>query len=239
MRIDGRRADELREIRLTRNYTKHAAGSVLVEMGDTHVLCSAMIEERVPPFLVNSGQGWLTAEYGMLPSSTGTRKIREERRGRTDGRSMEIQRLIGRCLRTVVEMRAFPNLTIWIDCDVIQADGGTRTAAINGGFVALVDCLDRLKKAGLTRGEPLRGGVGAVSVGVVDGEPILDLCYGEDSRADTDMNLVMTSDGRYIEVQGSAEKTPFGADQLARMLELGQAGIRHILELQSASLATA
>lgn len=236
-RIDGRRPDELRELRITRHYTKHAHGSVLVEMGDTHVLCTAMVEDRVPPFLVNQGRGWLTAEYSMLPSSTETRKIREERRGRVDGRSTEIQRLIGRSLRGIVDTKRYQNLTIWVDCDVIQADGGTRTAAINGAYVALVDCVTRMKKAGLVRGEPILDAVAAVSVGIIDGEPVLDLCYAEDSRADTDMNIVMTGNGRFIEVQGSAEKEPFAGQELSQMIELAQAGIKEILELQRASLA--
>ncbi len=238
MRTDGRRPDELREIRITRNYTKHAAGSVLVETGDTQVLCTAMIEERVPQFLVNSGRGWLTAEYSMMPSSTQTRKAREERRtGKIEGRTAEIQRLIGRCLRAVVNTKAYTHMTIWVDCDVIQADGGTRTASITGGYVALMDCVARLKKAGVLRGNPIIDSVAAVSVGIVDGEPLLDLCYAEDSRAETDMNIVMTGSGKFIEVQGSAEKKPFSGQELSQMLELGQAGIAEILELQKASLA--
>jgi len=234
-RQDGREPAELREVRFERHFTEHAPGSVLASFGRTRVLCTAMATDGVPPWLQGRGQGWLTAEYSMLPSSTDRRKSRD-RAGRVDGRSVEIQRLIGRALRSVVAFKKMTERTVWIDCDVIQADGGTRTAAISGAWVALHDLFTHMDGQRVLRAWPLSSQLGAVSVGVVDGEPLCDLCYGEDSRAETDMNLVMTGEGKFIEVQGTAEGAPFSRDQLEAMLELGEAGIRRIFEIQRAAL---
>jgi len=200
--------DELRPVKFTRNYTKYAQGSVLVEMGETKVICTAAIEDRVPPFLKKSGKGWITAEYSMLPSSTQNRKIRESSRGKVEGRTQEIQRLIGRALRSIVDLDSIGERTIWIDCDVIQADGGTRTASITGAFVALVDALNKLKEQGVLKFIPVKSFVSAVSVGIVEGQAVLDLCYTEDSTAKVDMNIVMTDNGEFVEVQGTGVEPP-------------------------------
>jgi ribonuclease PH len=229
-RRDGRRPEDLRPIRLTRNFVKHAEGAVLVEVGETRVICTASVEERVPPFLRGAGQGWVTAEYGMLPRATTTRTAREA--GRTGGRTHEIQRLVGRSLRAVVEMAKLGERTITVDCDVIQADGGTRTAAITGGFLALADCLHGLHTGGRLLQEPLRDRVAATSVGLVAGTPLLDLDYSEDSTAEVDMNVVMTGAGRFVEVQGTAEQTPFDVAQLDALLSLARRGIERLVELQ-------
>ncbi len=235
MRKHDRAPNALRTIRFERGYTKNAPGSVLASLGDTRVLCMATFTEGVPPFLQGKGQGWLTAEYAMLPASTAQRKSRD-RNGKVDGRSVEIQRLIGRSLRGVVDLRRITERTLWIDCDVIQADGGTRTVAISGAYVALFDLLRSMDRARLLRSWPLRCQVGAVSVGVVGGEVLCDLDYDEDSKADVDLNLVMTGEGEFVELQGSAEGAPFGRDDLARMLEFGEQAIRRIFEAQRLAL---
>jgi ribonuclease PH len=224
-RVDGRRWDQMRDFRITMNYLRFAEGSVLVEMGHTKVLCAATIEEKVPPFLKNSGRGWLTAEYSMLPASTQKRSPRESTSGKVGGRTHEIQRLIGRSLRTVTDLQRFGERTITIDCDVIQADGGTRTAAITGGFVALVNLFRSLKERGVVNSIPVKDSVSAVSVGMVDGQLLLDLDYHEDSRAEVDMNFVMTGSGLFIEVQGTAETLPFDRNRLNAMTDLAAAGI--------------
>ncbi len=234
-RRDGRRPDDLRPMRITRNYVRHAEGAVLVEVGDTRVICTASVEDRVPPFLRGAGQGWVTAEYGMLPRATASRTPREA--GRTGGRTHEIQRLIGRSLRAVVELAKLGERTITVDCDVIQADGGTRTAAITGGFLALADCLHHLEGGGRLLQAPLRDRVAATSVGLVAGTPMLDLDYSEDSTAEVDMNVVMTGAGRFVEVQGTAEQTPFDLAQLEALLALARSGIERLLDLQRRVLA--
>jgi ribonuclease PH len=223
-------------VKLTRNYTKHAEGSVLVEFGDTKVICTASVETSVPRFLKGTGQGWITAEYGMLPRSTGSRMDREAASGRQSGRTQEIQRLIGRSLRSAVDMKKLGENTIKIDCDVIQADGGTRTASITGGCVALVDAISQLQKRGLIKENPLRRMVASVSVGICNGVPVLDLDYIEDSAAETDMNVVMNSEGGFIEVQGTGEAGDFNLQELNAMISLAQHGIRHLLELQLQAL---
>ena len=236
----GRAADALRPVRLVRGYTRHAEGSVLVEFGDTKVLCTASIEDRVPPFLKGKSQGWLTAEYGMLPRATDTRNDREAARGKQTGRTLEIQRLIGRALRSVVALDRLPECTIQVDCDVLQADGGTRTASITGAFVAVHDALAWLRGQGRLAGEtPIRDHVAAVSVGLLDGEVLLDLDYREDSGCDTDMNVVMTGGGEFVEIQGTAERRPFSAAQMARMVEVAAAGIVRLVALQREALAGA
>ncbi len=232
MRHSGRAWNQLRDIRLTKDYLKHPKGSVLVEMGNTRVICTASVEETVPPFLRNTGRGWLTAEYSMLPASTHTRSARESSRGKVGGRTHEIQRLIGRSLRAVTHLEALGERTIYIDCDVIQADGGTRTASITGGFIALVEALRRMRDEGLITGLPVTDFVSAISVGLVDGRELLDLDYQEDSRAEVDMNFVMTGGGLFIEVQGTAEGKPFGKDLLERMTGLAQFGIAEITRRQ-------
>ena len=236
-RPSGRAPSQLRNVRITRNYTKHAEGSVLVEFGDTKVICTASVESGVPRFLKGQGQGWLTAEYGMLPRATGDRNQREASRGKQGGRTLEIQRLIGRSLRAALDMSKLGENTIYIDCDVIQADGGTRTASITGAMVALVDALKLLKKRGALKGEPLKQMIAAVSVGMYQGEPVLDLDYLEDSAAETDLNVVMTDAGGFIEVQGTAEGAPFQPEELNAMLALAQQGMRELFELQRAALA--
>jgi ribonuclease PH len=233
LRKDGRRADALRKVNITRRYTTSAPGSVLIEMGDTRVFCTATVEGRVPPFLMNTGRGWVTAEYGMLPGSTRERKPREERRGRVDGRTTEIQRLIGRAMRAAVDMNALGERTIWLDCDVLQADGGTRTAAITGAFVALADALKWMKDNRLIKAVPLIMKVAAVSVGIVDGRVALDLDYDEDSAAEVDMNVAMTGAGKFIEVQGTAERRPFGDGELAKMLAMARKGIKELMRIQA------
>ncbi len=236
MRPSGRQPDQLRPIRFTRHYTKHAEGSVLVEFGDTRVICTATVEERVPPFLKGQGQGWVTAEYGMLPRSTGSRMAREAARGKQGGRTMEIQRLIGRALRAAVDLEALGERQIFVDCDVIQADGGTRTAAITGGFLALHDAVDGLLQQRLIERNPLHGMIASVSVGIWEGTPVLDLDYAEDSTAETDMNVVMNDGGAFIEVQGTAEGHAFRRDELDSMLDLAQKGISELIEKQREAL---
>lgn len=237
-RPSGRSADQLREIEITRNYTRHAEGSVLVCFGDTRVICTASVEKGVPGFMRGEGRGWVTAEYGMLPRSTGSRMGREASRGKQGGRTVEIQRLIGRSLRAALDLGRLGENTITIDCDVIQADGGTRTAAITGACVALVDALDFLKAEGLVTGEPLQQLVASVSVGVYQGVPVLDLDYPEDSAADTDMNVVMGESGGFIEVQGTAEREPFSRDEHDSLLDLASNGIQRLIALQKAALGT-
>lgn len=237
MRPSGRRPDELRNISFTREYTRHAEGSVLVEFGDTKVLCNATIEDKVPPFLRGKNQGWLTAEYGMLPRSTGSRMRREASSGKQGGRTLEIQRLIGRSLRAVVDLRALGERTILIDCDVIQADGGTRTSSITGSYIALMDAVQTLLNKQAIRESPVHGMVASVSVGIYDGVPVLDLDYAEDSNAETDMNVVMNDAGNFIEVQGTAEGHAFRMDELQAMLDLARNGIGTIIEQQRQALA--
>jgi ribonuclease PH len=237
MRPSGRKPDELRPVRITRGYTRHAEGSVLIEFGDTRVLCTATVEDKVPAFLKGQGKGWLTAEYGMLPRATHTRGDREASRGRQGGRTHEIQRLIGRALRCVVDLAALGERTIQIDCDVIQADGGTRTAAITGAFVALCDAVGWMRERSMLAAEPVREGVAAVSVGIVQGVPLLDLDYQEDSGCDTDMNVVMTASGGLVEIQGTAEGQPFSETQLQAMLALARQGIARLIEAQKVALA--
>jgi ribonuclease PH len=232
MRLHDRAPHELRPTTITPNFLLHAEGSVLIEAGRTRVICAASVEDRVPPFLRGSGKGWVTAEYGMLPRATTTRTTREASQGKVGGRTMEIQRLIGRSMRTVVRLPDLGERTIWIDCDVIQADGGTRTASITGAFVALVLALDRMRQQELLRAMPVKDYVAATSVGIVAGMPLLDLAYEEDSQADVDMNVVKTGDGRFIEIQGTAEAEPFGNDALAGLLELADRGITELIAKQ-------
>lgn len=236
MRPSQRQPDQLRHVHLTRRYTKHAEGSVLVEFGDTKVICTVSIEESVPPFLREKNQGWITAEYGMLPRSTGSRMRRESSAGKQSGRTQEIQRLIGRSLRAVVDMEKLGARTLQIDCDVIQADGGTRTASITGAFVALYDALTGLQAVGKLAQWPLRDFVAAISVGVYNGVPVLDLDYDEDSACETDMNVVMTGDGNFVEIQGTAEGAPFSRMEMNDMLDLAQAGITRLIDIQKAAL---
>jgi ribonuclease PH len=234
MRSDKRPADQLRETVLTPNYLPHAEGSVFIEAGRTKVICTASVEERVPGFLRNTGKGWVTAEYGMLPRATSTRTQREAATGKVGGRTQEIQRLIGRSLRSVTNLQAIGERTVWIDCDVIQADGGTRTASITGAFVALALALENMRERDMIRTIPLADYVAAISVGIVDNEPLLDLAYEDDSRAEVDMNIVKTGDGRFIEVQGTAEGAPFGRDALLALMELADSGIKQLVEKQRA-----
>lgn len=236
MRPSGRAPDQLRTIKLTRNFTKHAEGSVLVEFGDTQVICTASIEDRVPHWLKGKGKGWITAEYGMLPRSTGSRMNREAARGGQGGRTMEIQRLIGRSLRAVIDLEALGERVITVDCDVIQADGGTRTASITGGYVALADAVQYLLKKKLISRSPLYGQLASVSVGIYNGTPVLDLDYAEDSNAETDMNVVMNDANAFIEVQGTAEGHAFRREELDVMLELAQKGIRELISKQTEAL---
>lgn len=239
MRVDGRDSLELRPIRITRNYIKHAEGSVLVEFGDTKVICTASIDDKVPQFLKGTGQGWITCEYGMLPRSTMERKPREAAKGKIDGRTAEIQRLIGRALRSVVDLNKIGERTIWIDCDVIQADGGTRTASITGAFIALVDAINKLDEVEKLAAYPIRNYVAAVSVGIVDEDVLLDLCYEEDSRAKVDMNVVMTDKGDFVEIQGTGEESPFNRKELEMMLEAAEMGIEKLIEIQKRELGDA
>jgi len=236
MRSQGRANNQLRAVSFTRNYTRHAEGSVLVGFGDTRVLCTASVEERVPVFLKGAGKGWLTAEYSMLPRATHLRTDREAARGRQAGRTLEIQRLIGRALRASLDLRRLGERTLIIDCDVLQADGGTRTAAITGGYLAVVDAMHRLCKQGILKHSPVRNAVAAVSVGIVNGEAMLDLDYQEDSQAETDMNVVMNTAGEFVEIQGTAEEHAFGRDQLEQLLTLATQGIHSLIEAQSAAL---
>ena len=237
MRPSGRTPDQLREIKLTRDYTCHAEGSVLVEFGKTRVICTASIEDRVPGFLKGKGQGWLTAEYGMLPRSTGSRMRREATQTSQGGRTMEIQRLIGRSLRSVVELKKLGERTLTIDCDVIQADGGTRTASITGAYVALVDAVRSLQYEKVLKEDPVNSALASVSVGIYKGTAVLDLDYAEDSNAETDMNVVMNGDGQFIEVQGTAEGHAFSGEELNEMLSLAQKGINELLEHQRKALS--
>jgi len=231
-RSDGRGAEVLRPVKITRNYMKHAEGSVLITMGDTKVICSASMEERVPPFLRNTGKGWITAEYSMLPRSTHTRTSRD----RGNGRAFEIQRLIGRSLRSVTDLSGFGERTIWIDCDVIQADGGTRTASITGAYVALVDAFRKMVKNGLIEKVPVKNSVAAVSVGKVGGKILLDLNYEEDSRAEVDMNVVMTGDGKFVEIQGTAEMAAFTKEEMDELTRVAQKGVKKLTKIQKDSL---
>ncbi len=236
MRPSGRQADELRSVSIERQFTKHAEGSVLISCGGTRVLCTASIEERVPPFLRGKGEGWVTAEYGMLPRSTGSRMRREASVGKQGGRTLEIQRLIGRSMRAVVDRAALGERTITLDCDVIQADGGTRTASITGAYVALKDACNYLKKQGNIKNDPVHGQVAAVSVGIFENTPVLDLDYSEDSNAETDMNVVMNDGGAFIELQGTAEGHAFRRDELDAMLALAEKGIRELMAAQTVAL---
>lgn len=232
MRTDGRKSDEMRPIKIEPNYIIHPEGSCLVEVGLTKVVCCASVEDKVPPFLKGTGQGWITAEYGMLPASTQQRSAREASRGRPSGRSQEIQRLIGRSLRSVVDTKLFPDKTVWIDCDVIQADGGTRCASITGAFVAMGLAFTNLASRKIIKENPVKGRLAAVSVGIINGEKILDLKYEEDSIAEVDMNVVMTGDGRYIEIQGTAEHEPFSKKDLDELLGLAAKGIDELIQAQ-------
>jgi ribonuclease PH len=236
MRVNGRANDKIRELKITKSFLKFPEGSVLVEMGETKVICGVSLEEKVPPFLKNTGKGWLTAEYSMLPRSTHTRSMREAVSGRIGGRTHEIQRLIGRALRAIMNLDIIGERTIWVDCDVIQADGGTRTASITGSYVALVDALWNMKKRGMIEKIPLRDSVAAISVGMVNGEVILDLSYEEDSKAEVDMNFVMTGRGMLIEVQGTAEKTPFAKEHFDIMYQYAYRGITEITRIQKIAL---
>ncbi len=227
-RLDGRGNDKIRKVNITRNYIKYPEGSCLIELGNTKVICTASVEESVPMFLKGSGSGWVTAEYGMLPRSCNTRIPR----GKDSGRTYEIQRLVGRSLRTVTDMKSLGERSIWLDCDVIQGDGGTRTAAITGSFIALVDALSKLKKSGLIKDIPISDYVAATSVGIVKGEMLLDLCYEEDSRAEVDMNIVMTGSGEFIEIQGTAERKPFSKEKMDKMLGFAQKGIEDLFTVQ-------
>lgn len=231
-RIDGRKNDQLRPVKIFPDYLKYPQGSVLIEMGYTRVVCTAMVDEGVPKFLKGQGKGWITAEYGMLPAATPERKIRDGVKGKVDGRSQEIQRLIGRVLRSVADMDKLGERTIWVDCDVLQADGGTRTAAITAGFVAVALAMKKLIKEGIIAEFPLKENVAAVSVGIVNGIPLLDLCYEEDSNAGVDMNVVMTSGGRFVEIQGTAEKNPFTKIELKNLLSLAEGGIVKLIKVQ-------
>ena len=237
MRPSQRQPSQLREVRITRNYTRHAEGSVLIEMGDTRVLCTASVDESVPPFLRGKGQGWVTAEYGMLPRSTHTRTAREAAKGRQTGRTQEIQRLIGRSLRAVTDLAALGERQITLDCDVLQADGGTRCASITGAWVALHDACAQLVAQGKLAANPVRDHVAAVSVGIYEGEPVLDLDYPEDSACDTDMNVVMTGAGGIVEIQGTAEGEPFSRAQMNTLVDLAEAGIHQLVALQKAALS--
>lgn len=235
-RIDGRGSSEMRPVRVTRKYLKFAEGSVLIEMGDTKVICAATVEERVPPFLLGKGKGWMTAEYAMLPRSSQKRIQRESVAGKVGGRTHEIQRLIGRSLRAVTDLQALGERTIYVDCDVIQADGGTRTASITGAYIAVHDTLSALVKKGVIQSMPLRDSVAAVSVGIVEGRPLLDLNYVEDSTAEVDMNVIMTGSGRFVEVQGTAEAEPFSKDHLSELINLASQGISELTSIQKKSL---
>ncbi|MDK2784976.1 MAG: ribonuclease [Bacillota bacterium] len=232
MRADGRRADEIRPVEIIRRFTKHAEGSVLITAGETKVICTASVEDKVPPFLRGSGQGWITAEYAMLPRATPVRAVRDAARGKVSGRSVEIQRLIGRSLRPAINLHALGERTIWLDCDVIQADGGTRTAAVTGSFIALVDAVKFLLQEGQLTASPLVDYVAAISVGILEGEPLLDLTFAEDSQADVDLNCVMTGSGTIVEIQGTAEAVPFSRGELDRLLDLAAGGIARLIEVQ-------
>jgi ribonuclease PH len=236
MRSDGRKPKQLRLVKITPNYIKTADGSVLIEMGDTKVICTAKLEDRVPPFLRNSGKGWITAEYGMLPGSSQARIGRESSRGKVGGRTHEIQRLIGRSLRAITDLTNLGERTVWIDCDVIQADGGTRTASITGAYVSLCQAIRSWQERGIIAQEPIKDSVAAVSIGIVNGKILLDLCYEEDSKADVDMNFVMTGSAKFVEVQGTAESAPFTKKQMDKMSEIAEQGIKELLRAQKQAL---
>ena len=238
MRPSQRQPDQLRTVQITRNFTRHAEGSVLIEMGDTHVLCTASVEENVPPFLRGKGQGWVTAEYGMLPRSTHTRSAREAAKGKQTGRTQEIQRLIGRSLRAVTDLKALGERQITLDCDVLQADGGTRCASITGAWIALFEACDKLVQAGKLPTNPVKDHVAAISVGIFEGSPVLDLDYPEDSNCDTDMNVIMTGQGGIVEVQGTAEGEPFTREQMNVLMDLATLGIRQLVAAQESALAS-
>lgn len=231
-RVDGRRADQLRPVVIERDFIKHAEGSVLIAVGDTKVICTASVEDKVPPFLRGLGEGWITAEYAMLPRATEVRNVREASRGKQGGRTHEIQRLIGRALRAVVDLKAIGERTIWIDCDVIQADGGTRTSSITGAYIALVDALTKLKEQENRETLPITDYLAAISVGIVDGQVLLDLCYQEDSQAEVDLNVVMTGSGKLVEIQGTAEAETFTRQELTAMLDLAESGINELVKIQ-------
>lgn len=232
MRFDKRKNDELRKVKITRNYLKYAPGSCLIEMGNTKVICTATVEEKVPPFMKGKGKGWVTAEYGMIPGSCNERIARESSKGKPSGRTMEIQRLIGRSLRSIVDLSKLGERTIWIDADVIQGDGGTRTASITGSYIALAEAIQKLIKAGLLAESPILDSIAAISVGVVNGTPVLDLCYQEDSKAEVDMNVVMTGSGKFVEVQGTAEGAPFSSKDMNTLMALAQKGIKDLTVIQ-------
>ena len=236
IRIDGRKFDQIRDVKITRNFTKYAEGSVLIEMGETKVLCTASIEEKVPPFLRNTGTGWINAEYSMLPRTTQQRKVRDSSKGKIDGRSQEIQRLIGRAIRSVVDLNKLGERTIWVDCDVIQADGGTRTASITGAFVAVAEAIYKLYKDGLIKKMPIENFVSAISVGIVNDQCLLDICYEEDSHAQVDMNIIMTDKCEFVEVQGTGEERPFSRKDLNKLLELGEKGNKELIKIQRKAL---
>ena len=238
MRPSQRQPDQLRAVRITRNFTRHAEGSVLIEMGDTRVLCTASVEESLPPFLRGKGQGWVTAEYGMLPRSTHTRSAREAAKGKQTGRTQEIQRLIGRSLRAVTDLKALGERQITLDCDVLQADGGTRCASITGAWIALYEACDKLVQAGKLPANPVKDHVAAISVGIFEGSPVLDLDYPEDSNCDTDMNVIMTGQGGIVEVQGTAEGEPFTREQMNVLMDLATLGIRQLVAAQESALAS-
>ncbi len=238
MRPSQRQPDQLRTVRITRNFTRHAEGSVLIEMGDTRVLCTASVEESLPPFLRGKGQGWVTAEYGMLPRSTHTRSAREAAKGKQTGRTQEIQRLIGRSLRAVTDLKALGERQIILDCDVLQADGGTRCASITGAWIALYEACDKLVQAGKLPANPVKDHVAAISVGIFEGSPVLDLDYPEDSNCDTDMNVIMTGQGGIVEVQGTAEGEPFSREQMNVLMDLATMGIRQLVAAQESALAS-
>ena len=238
MRPSQRQPDQLRSVKITRNFTRHAEGSVLIEMGDTRVLCNASVEENLPPFLRGKGQGWVTAEYGMLPRSTHTRSAREAAKGKQTGRTQEIQRLIGRSLRAVTDLKALGERQITLDCDVLQADGGTRCASITGAWIALYEACDKLVQAGKLAANPVKDHVAAISVGIFEGSPVLDLDYPEDSNCDTDMNVIMTGKGGIVEVQGTAEGEPFSREQMNVLMDLAEMGIRQLVAAQESALAS-
>ena len=238
MRPSQRQPDQLRSVKITRNFTRHAEGSVLIEMGDTRVLCTASVEENLPPFLRGKGQGWVTAEYGMLPRATHTRSAREAAKGKQTGRTQEIQRLIGRSLRAVTDLKALGERQITLDCDVLQADGGTRCASITGAWIALYEACEKLVQAGKLPANPVRDHVAAISVGIFEGSPVLDLDYPEDSNCDTDMNVIMTGKGGIVEVQGTAEGEPFSREQMNVLMDLAEMGIRQLVAAQESALAS-
>lgn len=238
MRPDERANDELRPIQVIPGFIPHANGSALIEFGNTKVICTATVEDRVPPFLKGTGKGWLTGEYAMIPASTNVRKPRESSKGKVEGRTQEIQRLIGRSLRSIINLNGIGERTIWVDCDVIQADGGTRTASITGGFIALIHCINWMMKQEMIEKSPVHSYVAAISVGIYDGQAILDLCYEEDFNAKVDMNLVMTDKAEFTEIQGTGEENPFSVEELQQMLQIGQIGIKEIISLQKHSLGS-